>query len=142
MTQRIAFDLDETLGTPILANDSIVGFQYRTGGSDLLERLSRTFTLCLWTVSSRRYLDQILSFGLDRYFKETYSWDELPCTWKDIRKIRVEYLIDDSPEHRDAARIHGLSDRYLVVPAFGCREDNLDPKRWVRLIEEFLSPPD
>jgi hypothetical protein len=25
------------------------------------------------------YVNKVLSYGLDQYFQETYSWDELPC---------------------------------------------------------------
>jgi hypothetical protein len=141
MKRRIAFDLDETLGVPQIAEQKIVGFHWRPGCRELLERLRSEFDLCLWTVSQRRYLDQILSFGLGEYFKETYSWDERPCTWKDVRKLRVEYLVDDSPEHREAAGKHGLEDRYIVAPAFGSLEDYVDPRLWVRIIEIVLWPP-
>ena len=57
---RIAFDLDETLGVPIIVNDSIGGFRIRDGAIDLLERLSVAHTLLLWSVSSRRYLEKVL----------------------------------------------------------------------------------
>ena len=78
MERRIAFDLDETLGMPQIADQTIVGFHMRPGCRGLLGRLRPEFTLCLWTVSRRRYLDQILSFGLADYFKETYSWRDGP----------------------------------------------------------------
>src|SRR5215510_2215631 len=138
MERRIAFDLDETLGVPRIAENTIVGFHLRPGCAELLDRLRPEFVLCLWTVSPRRYLDQILSFGLRDFFKETYSWDERPCRWKDVRKLRLEYLIDDSPEHREEARKYGLADRYIVAPAFGSREDGADPLLWVRIIEEII----
>jgi phosphoglycolate phosphatase-like HAD superfamily hydrolase len=140
MKRRIAFDLDETLGVPQIADQTIVGFHLRPGCTGLLERLRPEFTLCLWTVSQRRYLDQILSFGLADYFKETYSWDERPCVWKDVRKLQLEYLIDDSPEYREMARKYGLADRYIVIPAVGSREDTADPLLWARLIEHILWP--
>jgi hypothetical protein len=140
MERRIAFDLDETLGMPQIADQTIVGFQLRPGCMGLLGRLRPEFTLCLWTVSRRRYLDQILSFGLADYFKETYSWDERPCAWKDVRKLQLEYLIDDSPEYREMARKYGLADRYIVVPSVGSREDTADPLLWVCLIEHILWP--
>ena len=59
MERRIAFDLDETLGVPRIAENT------------------------------------------------------------DVRKLRLEYLIDDSPEHREEAGKYGLADRYIVAPAFG-----------------------
>ena len=117
MERRIAFDLDETLGVPQIADNRIVGFHLRPGCAELLDRMQPGFVLCLWTVSQRRYLDQILSFGLGEYFKETYSWDERPCIWKDVRKLQVEYLIDDSAEHQEAARKHGLERRSSIQAA-------------------------
>src|SRR5690348_1516182 len=108
--KRIAFDLDETLGVPLLEGNAIVGFQVRPGCLELLGRLRSRFTLCLWSVSSRRYLDKVLSFGLGRWFSATYSWDELPGLWKDVRRIGADLLVDDSPHHREAAARHGLAD--------------------------------
>jgi hypothetical protein len=60
---------------------------------------------------------------------------------RDVQKLQVEYLIDDSAEHREAARKHGLADRYIVAPAFGSQEDSKDPMLWRRLIENVLWPP-
>ena len=107
--RRIAFDLDETLGVPLIDGDAIAGFQLRPGCLELLGRLRPRFTLCLWSVSSRRYLDKALAFGLSGWFAETYSWDELPAAWKDVRRIKADLLIDDSPHHREAAARHGLA---------------------------------
>ncbi|MCI0637620.1 MAG: hypothetical protein L0Y72_08195 [Gemmataceae bacterium] len=126
------------MGVPQIENQAIVGFHWRPGCQDLLERLGSRFTLCLWSVSNRRYLDKILQHGLKRFFAETFSWDELPCSWKDIRKINADWLIDDSPHHSEAAREFGLDSKYVVVPAYGSPEDNADPLGWVRLIEETV----
>ena len=136
--KRIAFDLDETLGVPLIEGNSIVGFQIRPGCLELLGRLEVRFRLCLWSVSGRRYLDKCLSFGLSRWFAETYSWDDLPVSWKDVRRIGVDCLIDDSPHHREAAAKHGLADHYVVVPVYGGPEDAADPLRWVRLVEQAV----
>jgi hypothetical protein len=133
--RRIAFDLDETLGVPLIEGDAIAGFQARPGCLQLLGWLRPRFTLCLWSVSNRRYLDKVLAFGLSKWFAETYSWDELPGAWKDIRRIKADLLIDDSPHHREAAAKHGLADRYVVVPVYGGPEDAADPLGWVRLVE-------
>jgi hypothetical protein len=133
--KRIAFDLDETLGVPLIEGDAIVGFQIRPGCLELLGRLRPRFTLCLWSVSSRRYLHKVLAFGLSAWFAETYSWDELPASWKDVRRIGADLLVDDSPHHREAAASHGLADRYVVVPAYGSPEDVADPLGWVRQVE-------
>jgi hypothetical protein len=133
--RRIAFDLDETLGVPLIEGNAIVGFQTRPGCLALLERLRPHFTLCLWSVSSRRYVEKCLSFGLSDWFAEAYSWDELPASWKDVRRIGADLLVDDSPHHREVAATQGLADRYVVVPVYGGPEDTADPRAWVRLVE-------
>ena len=137
--RRIAFDLDETLGVPLIDGATMVGWQIRPGCVDLLRRLRERFALCLWSVSSRRYVDKALSFGLREHFAATYSWDELPVPWKDVRRIEVDFLVDDSPHHREAARAHGLEAAYVVVPQYGCPEDAADALAWVRLIEAATS---
>lgn len=104
----------------------------------MLKRLQSYFTLCLWSVSGRRYLDKVLSFGLSSWFAETYSWDELPAPWKDVRRIRADFLIDDSPHHREAAEKRGLADHYVVVPGYGGPEDAADPLAWARLVEQAV----
>jgi hypothetical protein len=136
--KRIAFDLDETLGVPIIEGSAIVGFQVRPGCLELLERLRGRCTLLLWSVSGRRYLDRCLSFGLAGWFAQTYSWDEMPASWKDVRRIEADLLVDDSPHHREAAASHGLASRYVVVPVYGGPEDAADPLAWVRLVERAV----
>jgi len=136
---RLAFDLDETLGVPLIDGTAIVGFQCRPGCLDLLGRLRERFVLCLWSVGGRRYVDRCLSFGLAAYFAETYTWEELPAAWKDVRRIAADLLVDDSPHHRDEAARHGLADRYVVVPIYGGPDDTADPLAWVRLIETALT---
>jgi hypothetical protein len=138
MKKRVAFDLDETLGVPIVDGDLIVGFQAREGAIRLLKELDCKYSLLLWTVSNRSYLEKILSFGLRQYFIETYSWDELPVSWKDIRKIRADYLVDDSDHHRTQAEKHGIDNGYIVVVPYGDTEDLNDPLNWVRQIEKVL----
>jgi hypothetical protein len=133
--KRIAFDLDETLGVPLIEGSTIVGFQVRPGCLDLLARLQPHFVLCLWSVSSRRYIDKVLSYELGSWFMETYSWDELPGAWKDVRRIGADLLVDDSPHHREKGLIHGLADHYVVVPIYGSPEDVADPLAWVRQVE-------
>ena len=133
--QRIAFDLDETLGVPLIDGATMVGWQNRPGCLELLTRLRSRFTLCLWSVSNRRYVDKAISFGLGDWFAESYSWDELPARWKDVRQIRVDFLVDDSPHHRESARALGLESAYIVVPQYGSPEDAADPLAWVRLVE-------
>ncbi len=137
--RRIAFDLDETLGVPLIEGGTIIGFQTRPGCPELLGGLRARFTLVLWSVSGRRYLDRCLSFGLAGWFAETYSWDELPTSWKDVRRIGADLLVDDSPHHREAAERHGLADRYVVVPIYGGPEDAADPLGWVRLVERAVA---
>ena len=135
---RIAFDLDETLGVPITDGRTVVGFQFRVGCLGLLQRLSREHHLILWTVSSHIYVDKALGFGLRPFFREVYCWDDLPGSWKDVRRVRADYLIDDSEHHMDAARTYGLEERYIVVPAYGSPEDVADSALWVRLIDTRL----
>jgi hypothetical protein len=138
MKPRIAFDLDETLGATITDSTSIVGFCLREGCIELLEKLQKKYYLVLWTVSNRTYLDKVLSFGLKKYFKETYSWDEISISWKDIRQIGVNFLIDDSEYHKEIAKQHGLSSRYIIIPAFGSPEDVKNSRLWIMQIEEIL----
>lgn len=133
--RRIAFDLDETLGVPIIDGATIVGWQIRPGCLELLARLRSDFTLCVWSVSARRYVDKALSFGLANWFSETYSWDEFPASWKDVRQIKADFLVDDSPVHLEAARKAGIESAYILVPQYGSPEDAQDPLRWIRLVE-------
>jgi hypothetical protein len=130
--------LDETLGVPVIEGSSIVGWQIRPGCSDLLTRLQQSFGLCLWSVSSRRYVDKALSFGLSRWFSEIYTWDELPVQWKDIRRIGADFLVDDSPHHAQEGARHGIVSGYIVVPGYGSPEDVVDPAAWVRLVEQAV----
>jgi hypothetical protein len=97
--RRIAFDLDETLGVPLIEGQTVVGWQMRSGSAELLDRLRAGFDLVLWSVSPRRYVDKALSDGLGRWFAESHSWDELPARWKDVRRLRADWLVDDSPHH-------------------------------------------
>lgn len=136
--KRIAFDLDETLGVPLIEVAKVVGWQMRPGCAELLDRLRSEFTLLMWSVSPRRYVDKARTFGLGRWFTETYSWDELPARWKDVRQVKADFLVDDSPHHRDAARAFGLDEAYVIVPAYGSPEDLADPMAWVRLVESTV----
>jgi len=129
---RIAFDLDETLGTALTDGYSLTGFNIRKGCIDLLDSLKDEYDLVLWTVSNRIYLNKILSFGFPMYFVRTYSWDEIPCEWKDIRKINATFLVDDSIHHKEAAK--QLESRYIIIPAYGSHEDVNDPLLWTKQI--------
>ena len=136
--RRIAFDLDETLGVPLIEGNAIVGFQIRPGCLNLLDRLRPRFALCLWSVSNRQLPGPVpLAWAL-RLVRGDYSWDELPGTWKDVRRIGADLLIDDSPHYREAAEKHGLADRYVVVPIYGSPEDAADPLAWVRLVDQAI----
>jgi FMN phosphatase YigB (HAD superfamily) len=146
MDQRrrtIAFDLDETLGVPITDGRSIVGFQMRRGSAELLTELkSKNYAIVLWTVSSRAYVEKALNFGLGGYFEKTYTWDELPHRWKDVRTLGVDYLVDDSEYHRELAEPHGLASRYIIVPAYGSPDDNSNPLEWAERARTVLLPRD
>ena len=137
--RRIAFDLDETLGVPRIERGGIVGWQMRTGCAELLDRLRVDFELVLWSVSPRRYVDKALASGLGEWFRESYSWDEIASPWKDVRRIRADVLVDDSPHHRASAERYQLESRYVVVPVNGCPEDTADPLAWVRLVDSGIA---
>ena len=135
----IAFDLDETLGAPITDGRALIGFQIRTGATDLLDALAPRFRLILWTVSSRQYATKCLSFGLARHFARMITWDDVTGSWKDLREVSADYLVDDSPHHRAAAVKHGLDPSgYIVIPAYGSPEDSADPLLWTRHIRASL----
>ena len=100
----------------------------RRGCGELLMELRRHYTLVLWSVSSRRYVEKALDAGLRGFFERTYTWDDHPCRWKDVRALGVDWLVDDSDHHRAAATASGVAaDRYVVVPAYGSPEDDADP---------------
>jgi hypothetical protein len=124
---------------PIIKGSAIVGWQTRPGCRELLSQLRPRFTLILWTVSSRRYVDKALSFGLAEWFHETYSWDEIQARWKDVRQIRADFLVDDSPHHRETAEIHGFREEYIVVPAYGSPEDSANPLGWTEQVLSILA---
>jgi hypothetical protein len=138
MKKRVAFDLDETLGIPLIEGNKIIGFSERKGMREILKKLEKKYELVIWTVSKRSYLDKILKSGLEKYFQQTYSWDEIACNWKDIRRIKADYLIDDSSHHKEEAVKFGLGKFYIVIPPYGSIEDQNDPLLWVRLIEQVL----
>lgn len=135
---RLAFDLDETLGVPLTNGLGMIGWQLRPGCAELLDQLQTRFGLLLWSVSPRRYVNKALAFGLARWFTESYSWDEVPNSWKDVRQLRVDCLVDDSPHHAALATPLGLAAHYLVVPAYGSAADTADPLGWTRLVAERL----
>ncbi len=137
--RRIAFDLDETLGVPLVNGVNVIGWQMRPGCAELLDDLHSEFDLILWSVSPRRYVDKALSFGFDRWFAESYSWDEMPTRWKDVRQVRADFLVDDSPHHQEAADEFGLKKSYILVPAYGSPEDTSDPLAWVRIVEAAVT---
>ena len=138
MKQKIAFDLDETLGTIITDGSSIIGFNIRTGCFDLLLELQEKYKLVLWSVSNRSYVEKVLSFGLKQFFDEVYSWDDIACTWKDIREIDAHYLVDDSEHYWKEARHHGIEDQYIIVPGYGSYEDVKNDLYWINKIKSVL----
>ncbi|MBS1795193.1 MAG: hypothetical protein JSS81_15145 [Acidobacteria bacterium] len=136
--KRVAFDLDETLGVPVIDDVEITGFRFREGCVELLRRLRNDFDLILWSVSNRSYLDKNLAFGLSEFFRETYSWDEIATGWKDVRRIDADFLIDDSRHHFEEAAKHGIGDRYIVIAPYGSPEDFENPTLWIEQIEGIL----
>ena len=84
-------------GLPVLRLGALLG--YRTRDEELA---SNHHVICV-EVAGRQYaiyVDKILGFGLRRYFREIYSADELPATWKDPRKLKADYVIDVVQEHQ------------------------------------------
>lgn len=138
MKNRLVFDLDETLGVALVNSNSVVGFKIRQGCLELLEKLSLKYELVLWSVSNRSYVDKMLSRELGKFFKETYSWDEIPQRWKDIRIVKGDYLIDDDSYQKEMAEQVGLGNKYVIVPIYGDKIDEIEPLSWVRIIENAL----
>ena len=138
MKKRIAFDLDETLAVALVDARSLRGFSLRPGCIELLDKLAPIFDLVLWSSSERGYLNRALEEGLKRFFKESYSWAELPHRWKDIRLISADYLVDDSEHHFLAAKKRGIEGGYIIVPSFGAPEDTENPLQWTRIILNHL----
>lgn len=136
--KRIAFDLDETLGVPIIEGIEIVGFRFREGCIELLQRLDKNFDLILWTVSNVNYVEKILAYGLNKYFSEIYCWEDISTTWKDVRRIKADFLIDDSPHHFENALQKGISEHYIVIEPFGSQKDFENPLYWIEQIEAVL----
>jgi len=136
--KRIAFDLDETLGVPVIDGVEIVGFRFRDGCVEFLQRLEKDFDLILWTVSNRSYIEKILAFGLKKFFVETYSWNDISTNWKDVRRIKADFLIDDSTHHFEEAVKKGISEHYIVIEPFGSPKDVKNPLYWIEQIEEVL----
>jgi glutaredoxin-related protein len=138
MKNRLVFDLDETLGVALVNSNSVVGFNIRQGCLDLLEKLSSKYELVLWSVSNRSYVNKMLSGELGKFFKETYSWNEVPQLWKDIRIIKGDYLIDDDSYQKEMAEQVGLGNKYIIVPVYGNKIDEAEPLYWVKIIEKSL----
>ena len=140
MRRRLAFDLDETLGTAVTDGYSLCGFNLRKGCCSLLEELSKSNEIVLWTASNRNYLDKALYYTkLGRYFIKTYAWEDVPQRWKDVRTLNVDFLIDDSEHHRQCATQFGITSRYIIVPAYGSKEDIADELLWINVIKEHLA---
>jgi hypothetical protein len=138
MKKRIAFDLDETLAVALVDARSLRGFAIRPGCTQLLDRLAPRLDLILWSSSERGYLNRALEEGLKRFFKESYSWAEMPHRWKDIRLISADYLVDDSDHHFLEAKKQGIEGGYIIIPPFGAPDDRENPLRWTQIILNHL----
>jgi hypothetical protein len=134
MKKRVAFDLDETLAVAVVDSRALRGFAIRPGCTELLTTLAPRFELILWSSSERTYVNRALDASLKTFFHESYSWQELPHRWKDIRLLHADFLVDDSDHHMQEAAKYGLEDRYIIVPAYGAPEDVADPLAWTRII--------
>lgn len=138
--KTVAIDLDDTLGSTIISDNQIKNFQFRLNALEVLESLSKKYNLVLWTLGDRVYVDKIFKVTLLKsYFSKTYSWNDFPQVWKDIRLINADFLIDDSLEHKIEANKFNLQNAYIVIPAFGSSEDNSDPTLWKKIIYEKLN---
>src|SRR5262249_24552445 len=128
-----------TLGVPLTDGRGVVGWQMRSGSADLLDRLRNVFQLVLWSVSPRRYVDKALAAGLSGWVTESYSWDEMPSPWDDVRRLRVDWLVEDSPHHAQKGAECGLASKYIIVPSYGSPEDVAEPLAWVKLVEAAVA---
>ena len=142
MKQRIAFDLDETLGTAMTDGKQLLRFHLRHGCCDLLRCLQQKYQMILWTASNRSYLTKVLQTTLlAKFFAQTYAWEDMPQRWKDIRLLDIDYLVDDSKHHQQSAP-QELQHRYIVVPAYGSICDTENPQLWIQIIYEKLGRVD
>ncbi|WP_372370546.1 NIF family HAD-type phosphatase [Candidatus Uabimicrobium sp. HlEnr_7] len=139
MKKRIAFDLDETLGTAISDGYNIVGFNIRQGCLELLNFISSQHELVLWTVSNRSYLNKVLNYhNLANYFSETYAWEDVKEKWKDVRRFHLDLLIDDSNYHKQQAKQYAIEHRYIIIPEYGSPQDNSDSLLWTKLVRQAI----
>ncbi len=136
----VVFDLDNTLADEY-------GQTLRPGIVEFLERLTREeHTLILWTQSQRSRAQGILKHhDLSRFFKQClFREDYDPGNAyppKDIRRVKGDVLIDDSPAHIAYIRSIGL--KGVLVESYRGRPlnraDELDaiyremqPKGWLK----------
>lgn len=108
---RIAIDLDNTLVDEL-------GSTLRPGIIDFLEKISVNNDLVLWTNSRKsRALEIINHHKIRKYFsriiaREDYDPEDT-CILKDTKKMKVDLLIDDSPEE-----INFNKDRGLLISSY------------------------
>lgn len=138
MQKVIAFDLDETMMTPIIdARGEIKGANVRSGLASLLTTLSASYTLHVWSSGDRRYVEKMLRLArLTSYFERVIAWEDYAAEFKDVRRFGIDYLIDDNEALIDTARQLGIEDRYIIVPQLWADDDQ--GSRWIELIMSCL----
>ena len=75
---------------------------------------------------------------MKKYFSEIYCWEDISTSWKDVRRIKADFLIDDSSHHFEKALEKGISEQYIVIEPFGSPKDFENSLFWIKQIEEVL----
>jgi phosphoglycolate phosphatase-like HAD superfamily hydrolase len=137
MKRVVAFDLDETMMTPVISEaGAIVGVNVRAGLVELLDRLSEDFILYVWSSGERHYVLRMLELaGLSQVFERVIAWDDYRSDFKDIRRFGVDFLVDDNDDLLHIAQEHHGTAGYVIVPAMYSAEN--DEVNWCDLV--FMS---
>jgi hypothetical protein len=123
--QVVAFDLDETMMTPVISEaGAIVGVNVRAGLVELLDRLSEDFILYVWSSGERHYVLRMLELaGLSQVFERVIAWGDYRSEFKDIRRFGVDFLVDDNDDLLRIAQEHHGTAGYIIVPAMYSADD-------------------
>lgn len=119
MRAVIAWDLDETMMTPVIdARGAIIGANVRAGVVEILTLLKPKFDLCVWSSGDRAYVEKMLALsGLRHYFGRVIAWEDYKRIDKDIRDFGVNYLVDDNEDLSTFSKREGLEFFYIIVPS-------------------------
>jgi hypothetical protein len=123
--QVVAFDLDETMMTPVISEaGAIVVVNVRAGLVELLDRLLEDFILYVWSSGERHYVLRMLELaGLSQVFERVIAWDNYRSDFKDIERFGVDFLVDDNGDLLRIARERQGTAGYIIVPAMYSAED-------------------